>query len=140
MSDKPTIALYMLTGVGLIIMCPSGVMFTNQTGGYACDHPQEEGVYMPLDFNTDKLEKYFFGGQYDGDCDHGIDQLDAGFLDDYLSKAGNIHELKLKVDRTRLQDCQEAWIYLDIENTGTEGDIVAGFNKCKGILTWENSD
>jgi len=33
---RPIIRLWQLHGIGLIITHPSGVMYSNQTGGYAC--------------------------------------------------------------------------------------------------------
>ena len=40
---KPVIRLGQLDGLGLIITHPSGVLYANQTGGYACHHPEMEG-------------------------------------------------------------------------------------------------
>ena len=32
----------------MIIAYPTGVLYTNQVGGYACDHPSMEGAFVPL--------------------------------------------------------------------------------------------
>jgi hypothetical protein len=33
---------------GLIVPCPSGIVYSNQTGGRFCRHPHLEGVYLPV--------------------------------------------------------------------------------------------
>ena len=65
----------------------------------------------------------------------------------------------VKVDRTRLDDSWEAWVYVLIESPD-EADLVVGgqveaaaeasagtyvgpllgFGRARGVLTWENSD
>ncbi len=43
----------------------------------------------------------------------------------------------LKVDRSRLHESVEAWVYVDILD---EPYLNRGLTPCKAILTWENSD
>src|SRR6478735_2795556 len=45
---KPTIELWESVGLGLIVEMPSGVLYSNQTGGFSCLHPSAEGVFLPL--------------------------------------------------------------------------------------------
>ncbi len=45
---KPIISLWHTKGLGVIFLYESGIRFSNQTGGYACLHPEAEGVYVPL--------------------------------------------------------------------------------------------
>ena len=45
---KPTIELWESVGLGLIVEMPSGVLYSNQTGGFSCLHPAIEGVFLPL--------------------------------------------------------------------------------------------
>ena len=40
-------------GAGLIVPKNTGVIYTNQTDGYACDHPTLEGVFIPLSNDYD---------------------------------------------------------------------------------------
>jgi hypothetical protein len=69
--EKPIIRLWQLTGLGLIIAHPSGVIYSNQTGGYACDHRELEGVFVPLtDPDVDQyapLDEHFYTARSGGD-------------------------------------------------------------------------
>ena len=40
--------LYALVGLGLIVECPSGIVWTNQTGGAWNLHPEIEGLFVPI--------------------------------------------------------------------------------------------
>ena len=44
----PGVVFELEHGVGLIILRPSGVLWTNQVGGTGCEHPYVEGIYVPL--------------------------------------------------------------------------------------------
>ncbi len=91
-AGKPLIELYATTGTGLIFPCESGVLYTNQTGGYACLHPVEEGVYAPLYGKLidqeKKLFNYFTESKYGGWCSNGIDLEDADIIDEILDEGG----------------------------------------------------
>ena len=52
-----TIRLWNAEGVLAIILCPSGVTYTNQTCGTFCLQPSAEGVLAP--FNVDNLPEEF---------------------------------------------------------------------------------
>lgn len=52
-----TIRLWNAEGVLAIILCPSGVTYTNQTCGTFCLQPSAEGVLAPL--NVDNLPEEF---------------------------------------------------------------------------------
>ena len=143
--DKPVIQLWGERQFGLIVLRPSGVYYSNQTGGYACYHPMAEGVFIPLGIDTVDQEKelcdYFTGAKWGGWCCEGIDEETAGFIDVLMEKSDLTKSIT--VDRTRLHDSQEAWVYVDFRNTATYGFggvEVTGFGICKGVLTWENSD
>ena len=151
-SDKPIIELYSASGIGLIILCPSGVLYTNQTGGHACLHPVAEGVYVPL-INSDpqvhqetELFEYFTGSKYQGWCHDGIDEDDLAVIDHILQKGW--YTKYLLVDRDRLRASHEAWIYVTIQKHPDRqahwerqaGYVLYGFEGKNGILTWTNSD
>jgi hypothetical protein len=53
----PKIRLWDGAGLGVIISSPTGVLYSNQTGGFSCLHPELEGAYIPL--NTDAGEKLY---------------------------------------------------------------------------------
>lgn len=135
-------------GIGLIIKWPSGVFFSNQTGGYACHHPQVEGVFVPLMDREapycealEELERYFTGEKYGGWCDNGIDTETADFIDSLLATAIGLQFIK--VDRSMLADSEEAWVHAIIYPNQYEprSPVVHGFEDGVGaVLTWPNSD
>jgi len=135
-------------GPGLIISTDSGVEYTNQTGGYGCLSPLLEGVFVPLfDCEVDQeemLAEYFSEIKYHCTCMNGIDAKDADFIDKIFSLGYYTHFLK--VDREKLQLSHEAWIYVTINNTSVVSDlsetteVLYGFYRSKGVVTWENSD
>jgi hypothetical protein len=143
--DKPLVQLWGARRFGLIVLTPSGVYYSNQTGGHACYHPTVEGVFIPLgaeDVDQEKdLCEYFTGPKWAGWCCEGIDEETAAFIDSILAKS---HLTKhITVDRTHLTNSHEAWVHVDFRNTqpyGYGGVEVSGFGVCKGVLTWENSD
>jgi hypothetical protein len=44
----------------------------------------------------------------------------------------------ISVDRTRLSESEEAWVYVTVE--ATELATYQGFGSAKGVLVWSNSD
>jgi hypothetical protein len=116
MSSKPVISLYGLEGLGLVVPYPSGVLYTNQTGGTTCAHPVEEGVFVPLGSECrleEKLDRIFqhqFAAR--------LTSADADALDAILHTPEEPFVVTpaffLEVDRTRLDDSMEAWLYVTI--------------------------
>jgi hypothetical protein len=141
---KPIIRLWQLTGIGLIIAHPSGVLYANQTGGYACHHPAMEGSFVPLmdpDIDQQKaLEDYFTGPKWHGHCYNGIDDETADVVDGVLATSPLTR--RLTVNRAMLKDSQEAWIHVHIAPDGEENgyEEFYGFPSGRGVITWENSD
>jgi hypothetical protein len=154
MDAKPTIRLWALKGIGLIIAHPSGVLYGNQTGGHANFHMALEGVFVPLmdpgDADTYRaklsgefvdqqsaLDAYFMGPKWEGYCDAWIDDETADFVDKVL--AGSTATRRLKVDRDRMADSHEAWIHVVVP--ADDGyQLYEGFPGGPGVLTWQNSD
>ena len=144
MSNTPVIRLYDTYGVGLIILWPSNVLYTNQTGGYACLQPSVEGVFVPLHNELIDQERllfeYFTGPKWAGCCCRGIDNETADEIDAILGLAPATQ--MLRVNRSQLYESYEAWIYVEI-GRGVEDEVAAvlsGFTGCAGVLTWGNSD
>ena len=131
-------------GLGLLIRWPSGVIYTHQTGGYQCNHPAEEGVFALFGRQTEeqsaKLTAYFCGPKWRGWCAEGIDRQTADFVDRVLR--GSVLTNFLRVDRKRLRDSHEAWVYVDVLELpeGQDFFTIEKFGACKGVLLWENSD
>jgi hypothetical protein len=130
------------TGLGLIILQPSGAFYTHETGGSAVYPALAEGVFVPLHQETDDdqealLTAHFTGPKWGGWCSNGIDEETASDVDHVLSLSPQTSFLK--VDRARLVDSREAWIYVDVSEP-TDNPVVApisGFGECKGIFVWE---
>jgi len=151
--SKPVIRLWDSVGLGIIIAHPSGVVFSNQTGGTACLQPELEGVFVPLrnDVLTETQEflsperdlcEHFTGPKHCGaGATPGLDSEDADFIDGVLAK----HRLAdvLRVERNKLRDSHEAWVQVVV--SGDESDehpVFSGFGPYprQGVLTWSNSD
>ena len=145
MVDKPLIQLWQSRSLGLIVRHPSGVRYTNQTGGYACLHPEIEGVYVPLaDAYSEQVSRLaeHFVTRWGGHCYDGIDAETADFIEQVLRTSWVAENLQ--VDRTRLEDSHEAWIYVRVPGSADSGNPrlqpFSGFLDAEGVLTWENSD
>jgi len=133
------------TGLGLIILQPSGAFYTHETGGYACYPAHAEGVFAPLHREADDdqetlLTAHFSGSKWNGWCSDGIDEQTADYVDYVLSLS--ITTQYLKVDRTRLADSREAWIYVDVYEPTEypQAAPISGFGLCKGVFVWSNLD
>jgi hypothetical protein len=144
MKPLPLIKLYNTNGIGVIVIHETGVLYSNQVGGYACLHPEIEGVYIPLHNELvpqeDELMTFFTGSKWQGWCDTEIDNETADFVDTVLSKSPDTKQFK--VNRSMLKNSCEAWVNVKILPTGEERNLslLRDFESGKGILTWENSD
>ena len=137
---QPLVKLWSLVGAGLIVPRETGIIYTNQTDGYACDHPRLEGAFIPLsnDFNHDEFKNSLeyqlcslypegWGAPTPETCE-AIDALLSRFRE----------TRKIRVDRTRLDESRESWIWVLLgEDPDQEFE---GFGNCSAILTWPNSD
>ena len=133
------------TGLGLIILQSSGAFYTHEIGGYGCHPAQAEGVFVPLHRDPDDdqerlLTDHFTGTKWNGWCNAGIDEETAGYVDQVLSLSPETSYLT--VDRTRLAESEEAWIYVDVHEPAelSAHAPIHGFGECKGIFVWSNSD
>lgn len=146
-----TIKLWHMTGMGLIIPTSSGIVYSNQVGGYAVLGPKIEGALFPfssLEMQnvqescdlTKKLRQYFVAPPWQGHCSHRIDEKTADDLDNLFEQYEITKSLNIKVDRSRYADSVESWIHVTytpesifslLENTPANG---------LAILTWPNSD
>jgi Family of unknown function (DUF6210) len=157
----PIIRLWNAVGLFLIIEYSSGIVYSNQTGGTLCSHPELEGVVVPLRNDIDEtgrllspeneLYKYFEGPKYCGTgATDGLDLEDVSFIESVLEK----YRLSsfISIDRSRLADSHEAWVYVKVEREEPYEDILkrwedtlkgfSGFGPYprSGVLTWSNTD
>ena len=134
----------------LIIEYPSGVWYSNQTGGHNCLQPSLEGVLVPvrnegsedgrLVFSPESdLSDYFKGPKWCGSgATSGIDADDADYIEKALSEAGLSESIS--VDRSRLNESHEAWIRVQVMGDDSS-EAFSGFAPYRqGVLTWGNSD
>jgi len=131
--SKRVIDLLDFGNLGLILKVPSGIFYTNQAGGYACEHPEIEGVFFPLPVKPGKAELSALTRHFEGTWNH-ITESDADLVDRVLRKNG--HE-KIRVDRTKVDQSFEAWVHVQVE--GGLDDLI-GFDTCEAVLIWPNSD
>ncbi|MEM8530813.1 MAG: DUF6210 family protein [Chloroflexota bacterium] len=149
----PYIKLWDQVGLGLIISWPSGIIYTNQTGGTACLQPELEGIFVPLRNECTAKERtlispehdlwdYFTNGKWAGTgATSGLGTEDAAFIDALLNRVWLFPAIR--VDRQRLKESHEAWVFVSI--TGDElgsSPLFSGFAPYPrtGVLTWQNSD
>ncbi|ABJ75823.1 DUF6210 family protein [Leptospira borgpetersenii] len=142
--NQPIVRLWGMEKIGLIIEHKTGVVYSNQTGGYVCSQPKAEGAFVPIEDPENeiqmKLRKYFTGPKWNDWCSAGIDEETADFIDSLLVSLYFLPNLK--VDRNRMSQSHEAWIYVNLlpKNEDSEYQVYYGFSGEFGILTWENSD
>lgn len=145
-NDKPRIILS-LNQAAVIILRATGIIYQNQTGGHTCAERCAEGALVlltdpflitetpnelyqcPIEAGLKQIDwnRCYFGG-FDETCADKIDLLlqSNGFTKQVL------------VDRTRLKESEEAWIYVTLKPSDYANYL--GFGDCNGILVWANSD
>jgi hypothetical protein len=136
---KRRVCLWDMCGVAAIILENSDVIYYNQTGGNACLSSEAEGFLVF--FNNDpplaspELSFEYQLTQLFNDVEIVTEELATKMdqiLASYPPTAG------AKVDRHKMNESHEAWVYIVIEET--EQSIITGFGNCKAVLTWTNSD
>ncbi len=127
----------------LIVVHSSGVTYQNQVGGQVCWQAELEGVLSPVDVSPEST-RHIQSLEYPA-ARAGIPLELADQIDEVL--AASTATSFLKVDRSRLDDCWEAWIHVLIdspkdesEGAGPNFSPVLGFGAAAGVLTWPNSD
>ena len=139
MSEKRVIDLGSFDGLGLIIRHSSGVFYTSQVGGHGCFHPEEEGVFVPLQTDINRYELNTLEQHFKGSWDT-LNEFEANLVETVLHRSSR-NLSWISVDRSRLKDSFEAWVYviLDPKKTKMDENLV-GFDDSYGVLTWPNSD
>ena len=127
----------------LIIEHSSGVFYETQVGGTTCAQVEIEGVLAPVELEPQDVERVMNLPYQAG---RGITPEIAQAIDGVLASAPGARYLK--VDRARLDDSWEAWIFVIVDSPeGVEPQYMdpyfgapVGFGTRKGVLTWPNSD
>lgn len=150
---KARARLWENVGLGLIVDWPSGVVFSNQTGGTSCLQPEFEGVFVPLRNDCElpgdrllspesELVAYFEGPKHRGaGAIRGLDKSDAEFIGSVLAK-WRLDDF-IAVDSSRLAESHEAWVHVVVRGNEPGADLplfdFAPYPR-RGVLTWSNSD
>lgn len=124
--------------LGLIVKAPTGVQYTSQVAGFACEHPVAEGFLVPLRTRVGRPELATLWGLFRGAWTS-LDEEQAGRLDRALRKHGFT---SISVDRTLLSESKEAWVHVVLSEVEIESvplKIDPG-QAALGILVWPNSD
>ena len=129
--------------VMLIIEYPSGVFYENQCGGVACCQAELEGVLVPLGLAPEDVERFMTSPLA------GAARLDVELADMIDGILASVFFAKyIRVDRSRLSDSCEAWVFVVAETPedsafqlyGPYFGAPRGFGTVRGVLTWPNSD
>lgn len=137
-SPRPTIDLFESESLNLIVAWPSGVVYTNQTSGLACEHPEVEGVLVPLFDGIGHPAMHSLRQHFRGDW-HQLAEDDMDIVDGILRRN---YLGFIKCDRKRSADSKEAWVHVLIEEDTAPriAQRILGFGPKSGVLTWPNSD
>lgn len=124
--------------VMVIVDAPTGVRYSNQTGGYACHQSWQEGYLLPVfGAGLDEELALIFAEELRG---HGyrpvawspslLDRLRAAVADVAVYGAQNrdaLYPTPLVLDERRVDETEEAWVRV----LTPDGP---------GVLVWQNSD
>ncbi len=135
------VELYGLVGAALIIPSKTGVIFTNQVEGYACNHPEVEGFLIPFSNDSGcedyersleyKLCDVFFEGGWGKLIDSQANEIDSILRSSPETKG-------VSVNMRRLKESVESWVWVNAKEQ--EFSCYKGFGDFEAILTWPNSD
>ena len=131
--ENRVIDLERFQNLGLILKIASGVSYTSQVAGFACNHPTIEGAFFPLPAEPGNGGLYALTQHFRGVWTP-ITESDAHFVDKVLRRHGYEY---LTVDRSNLANSYEAWVHVLLENVPQE---LRGFERSGAVLTWPNSD
>lgn len=141
--------------LGLIVPATTGIKYSNQTGGTACDHPEVEGFYVPLPsgWHTKPEVMQDVDGRWE-DPEHILfinnstaSETDpsriARLVQQWLDANYPLSEF-FEVDPEKLTKTQEAWIWLrvkDCKKAAIGAPIqLAGLVGHSVVITYANSD
>ena len=142
------VRLYEHSGTALVIPHSTGIIYANQAGGHACLQPQAEGFLVPIandvglapkhEFRSPENELYRYFEKLNS-CGAPLTDNDAAKIE------AIIHQLPLwrglSVDRRRINESVEAWVYVNIAATEERPVPVDGLSyPFDAILTWTNTD
>lgn len=138
------VGLFLPLEVMLVIEHASGVVYTNQTNGVLCRQSKMEGVLVPLGLSDADSERVM---QLPYEPILGLKAELADEIDRLLGI--ELSTQHIKVDRSRLHESVEAWVFVRVDTQELQSDgsappdyfgMMYGFGAITGVLTWPNSD
>ncbi len=131
--DRPCIDLFALRIPLLLLPWKSGVLYSTQTGGTSCFHPEMEGVIVPLSEQySEPLATLLDAHEY---CCSFLTEEDADIFDRIFTTC----TLPLKTNRAKLAEGEEAWLPVLIAEHAK--DLVPHeFYGKEARLIWNNCD
>jgi len=99
--------------LGVIILRPTGVHYSNQAGGTCCLHPTAEGAYFPI--SAPEVEKQIVGyvlGKYGSGGAMRLEESDIAPLNRALTV--HLDTKHFVVDPAKIKVSCEAWVYVDV--------------------------
>lgn len=130
MAASAPVELWNVDSPGVIVEIPTGVRWSNQTGGTACNHPEVEGVFVPMASVQPDPDPFIdeWGRPYDRDAVAAW--LLAADLDDVFEP------------REEADEMAEAWIPVRVRAFIPDGRAIQlqTFWGKNAIITYPNSD
>lgn len=136
------IHLYNLKQPAIIVKAETGLIYTNQTNGVACNHPSQEGFLVVLRSNSSRVfnPDYWYKEMPELNEDLYV-EMEGALKNNFW----NIRDIRVE----RSAKNQEAWVHVrfrgDFENkdtfhSGSFSRDEEEYPEYEGILTWENCD
>ena len=119
-------------GLGIILLLNTGITYTNQSAGFACLHPEEEGAYCPIPQDAGRKELFTIRQNFSGSWTS-LTEENVAFLNRIFRRFNRPY----RVNEGRLKESYEAWVYLTL--TESEHELF-NTSATEAVLTWPNSD
>lgn len=132
---------------GLLVEHPTGVLWSNQTGGTACAHPECEGFYVPLG-----RAQMFADVEYPFESQWWLTSAELEKVDSWCVKPYDREAVQAWIDSVpdlatvlKPRDSYEGWwgenwIPVRVRDGLSQFDCLSGLGNKLAILTMQNSD
>lgn len=121
--------------MGIIMEHEGGCVYGVQCEGVGCDYRRLEGYFVPLVDDTGYLSEIAHGAGTGMCCASRIVEAAAVAIDGWLREYG------FEVDRERLGQSTEAWVWVKVKPDAEEWMIAHGLPAgAGGVLVWWNCD
>ncbi len=132
-----TISLWEIENLfGMVVRVPTGLHWSNQTGGVLCSHPVVEGIFVPLPqywFAENSIEDEMGPMKGDGD----VKAYNRRVAEIFLNANPELQK-RFEFDENFEEGAMEAWVPLKVLTPDDE--ILKSFHGLPAVITYENSD